>query len=473
MARWSALPAAFPLLMAAAANAGTFVADPAATSGPDYYVTLLAQLKPGDTLVLPAGTYRERLALSGLNGTAGGWITITGPETGPPAVITTDSNCCNDVQLGDTSYVAIKNLTIDSNSVAVDASIDGVNAKGGFTHDILIENNVITGVTYHQATVGIATHSTSWNWTIRGNTIVEAGTGMYLGNPDGSAPFINAVIEGNLFVDSIGYDTEIKYQNPYTLPAGLSPEPHKTIIRHNVWLKRRAQSSWPSDKIAGARPNLLVSGFPASGDGSQDMYEIYGNFFYDNRDGEALLQAAGRVAVHDNVFAGGTGAAIVFQNHDLPVMLAHVYNNTIYALPYGIRFSSAAQTESRVVGNLVFADMPILGPIGTTADNIVGPTSAAGNYVKSPSLVLGSMDFYPLPGATDGPALDLSAFSAETDYDRDFNGDTKGDRTSRGAYAGEGTNPGWALDAARKDIGQGLPPTGQVRPDPPTKLAAD
>ena len=40
----------------------------------------------------------------------------------------------------------------------------------------------------------------------------------------------------------------------------------------------------------GDRPNLLVDGFPDTGAGSSDLYEIYGNFFYHNPR-EALLQA--------------------------------------------------------------------------------------------------------------------------------------------------------------------------------------
>ena len=453
-------PLAFALFSVASAHADTYVANPDATSGPDYYLTLLGKLKPGDTLALPPGTYRERLDLSGVNGTAGAWITIAGPPSGSPAVVTTQSVCCNDVQLGDTSYVIVKNLTIDANSVAMDTSIDGINAKGGPTHDILIESNVIGGVSLHQATVGIATHSPSWNWTIRGNTIVEAGTGMYLGNSDGSAPFINGIIEGNLFVDSLGYDTEIKYQNSYARPNGLSDGPHTTIIRHNVFLKRRAQSSWPRDKVSGARPNLLVGGFPATGEGSQDMYEIYGNFFYENRDGEALLQASGRVAVHDNVFAGGTGPAVLFRNHDLPVAVAHVYNNTIYGAPVGIRFSSAARQESIVEGNLIFASRPLSGPIEAAGHNIVGTAAAARRYVRNPSLALGAMDFHPLQGATDGPPLSLSPFSAQRDYDRDFDGELKGEARSRGAYAGESSDAGWQLDATRKVLARGAGATG-------------
>jgi hypothetical protein len=454
------------ILAAGAAEARTLVADPGAVAGqPGYYRDLVVQLQPGDTLELPAGTYRDRLALSGLQGRADAWITISGPSSGAPAVITTASTCCNNVQLGNTWYVAIKNLTVDSNSDGVQAAIDGINAKDGMTHDILIENCILKGLSYDQLTVGIATRTTAWNWTIRRNTIQEAGTGMYLGNSDGSAPFVAGVIEGNLFVDTIGYNVEIKFQNAYTPPAGMPAGAHRTIIRNNVFVKRRAQSSWPllpdgSSRVAGARPNLLVGGFPGSGAGADDLYEIYGNFFYMNPD-ESLFQGSGRMTLHDNVFVGASGTAVSFQNHDLPLKLAHAYNNTVYGGDFGIRFGSAAPQGSAAVGNLVFAGNPISGTIADLRDNITGAVANAAAYVTHPSLVPGQMNFYPLPGQARGTPMSLSAFAGQTDYTLDFNGTSKADLLIRGAYAGEGTNPGWQLDVARK---QGGPSSGPALP---------
>jgi hypothetical protein len=75
--------------------------------------------------------------------------------------------------------------------------------------------------------------------------------------------------------------------------------------------------------------------------------------------------------------------------------------------------------------------------------------------VNQPSFVLGSMDFFPRPGRVTGPSLDLSKFTTETDYDRDFNGTPKSPFLFRGAYSGEGTNPGWVLRAEKKVGGPG------------------
>ena len=277
---------------------------------------------------------------------------------------------------------------------------------------------------------------------------------MYLGNSDGSCPFIAGIIENNLVVDTIGYNMEIKFQNPYVLVAGMPAGPNKTIVRNNVFIKRIGQSEWPpmpdgSSRVSGARPSLLVGGFPSSGPGSGDLYEIYANFFYANPD-EALLQASGRVAIHDNIFSAASDAAMRLQNHDLPLRLAYVYNNTIYGGPSGIRFGSAATEGDAVIGNLVFADAPIGGSITRQRDNLTASTANAAIYVKNPSFLLGSMDFYPLLGQCQGSVLDLTLFSSETDYDFDFNGAPKAARLYRGAYAGSGTNPGWRLSEEPK-----------------------
>ncbi|HEY3235256.1 MAG TPA: hypothetical protein VGJ84_11075, partial [Polyangiaceae bacterium] len=91
-------------------------------------------------------------------------------------------------------------------------------------------------------------------------------------------------------------------------------------------------------------------------------------------------------------------------------------------------------------------------------ENLVDLAGAAGAYVVNPSVVLGQMDFYPLVGKCQGPPLDLSAVSSELDYDRDFNWTTKGSFTFRGAYVGEGTNPGFQLAADVKPSGVGATP---------------
>ncbi len=471
--------AAWTILLVAAtvpatAESRTYVANPQATSGQaGYYRTLVGSLAPGDTLYLPSGVYMERLSLDGKNGTSSAWIVITGPESGPPATITTTSTCCNTVQLGGTSYVVLRNITIDSAGLS---AIDGINAKGNPTHDIVIENCTLIGQDNSQGTVAISTKSPAWRWTIRGNRIIQAGTGIYFGNSDGTQPFVSGIIEGNLFLNTIGYNMEIKNQLPYgaqAWAAQLPPEPHRTIIRNNVFIKEK--NDWAPGKVVGARPNLLVDPFPDTGVGSSDLYEIYGNFFYKNPN-EALMQATGRMTVHDNVFvASSTGqVAALFTDHNGPLKFAHVYNNTVYsASGGGFHFSVAPREGGIVRGNLIVTGGAALGgAVPTAGSNLVGSPTDGQAYFTAPSETLGQMDFYPAVSCAgcSGTPLDLAPFAGNTAFNLDFNGASKTDFRFRGAYAGSGANPGWRLQAGLKS--QGIIATDTLPPGPPINLRA-
>ena len=411
---------------------------------PSNYQTLLGTLQPGDTLVLAPGTY-TRLTVDGIHGEPDAWITVTGPVDGEPAVVVGES-CCNTVQLYDSSFVAITNLVIDVQGLYVDA----VNAKDSPSHHILIEGNIMQGFpTDEQQIVGVNTKTTVWNWTIRGNRILEAGTGIYLGNSDGSAPFIAGVVENNLVLNPMGYCMQSKHQNDYAAGPDMPQGPNQTIVRNNVFIKDDRES------LDGDRPSILVGGFPDAGPGADDTYHIYGNLIvYNPR--EALLQATGRLSVHDNIFVGASPsfAAIALAGHEgKSVKLAYVYNNTLFTPGTGIAFSQAAELDDAVVGNLVFAPTPTSGSIADLRDNLVASEAEAADYVAAPAVMLGAMDFYPLPGAVVGAPMDMAKFEGDPDFDRDYNGTAKGKFTFRGAYAGEGENPGCPLEAEIKDCG--------------------
>ncbi len=416
---------------------------------------LLSSLRPGDTLVLARGVYGP-LSLSQLNGKPNAWITIMGAESpeGTEAAIITGDPRCNTVEIRNSSYLAIARLRVDSGGQP--DSRFGISARGGtsnLVHDILIRDNVLIGQHASQQNDGISTKTPTWNWIIRGNKILGAGTGIYLGNSDGTDPFVAGVIEDNLVEDPIGYDMEIKYQNPRPPVPGMPTGPSTTIIRNNTFIK----GDGPSPD--GDRPNVLVGGFPSSGPGSHDLYQIYGNFFYHNPR-EALFQASGRVSIHDNLFVGGHIAAIVLKDQDLPLKFADVYNNTVYSSNRGILVDEPGRATTNVVGNLVFAAIPISGAITHQSGNLTDSLDKAEHYVNSPSFVLGLMSFYPLPDRVKGIRLDLSAFASDVDYSLDFNGIPKdrfsGKSVFHGAYAGEGVNPGWKVQAG-------------IKPEPPKK----
>ncbi|HEY1954465.1 MAG TPA: hypothetical protein VGH28_02615 [Polyangiaceae bacterium] len=424
--------------------------------------SILPTLAPGDTVHLAPGHYAH-FSIASLNGTSSAWITITS-DTPQAAIIDADPGpCCNTIDISQSSFVAIQNLMIDGHDV--DGAF-GVSAGGGVTasptHDIRIEGNVFVNHHGSQQHDAISTKTPTWGWIIRGNRITSAGTGLYLGNSDGSDPFVAGVIENNIVEFPIGYCMEIKFQNAWPSIAGMPTGATTTIIRGNTFVKNDDPSP------DGDRPNLLVGGFPASGPGSQNRYEIYGNTFAHNPR-ESLFQASGRVTVHDNVFVdAATTRAMLFQDHDLPLEQAYAYNNTLYDVGSGIVFGNAAPQGDGVAGNLIFSPSPISGPIQDQRDNLTDAVANAASYVVAPGDALGSFDFHPGAGACTGSAIDESKFANDTDYAVDFAGASKGTFTFRGAFAGgsadAGVDSGAGADASAGGdggaVGTGGPSSG-------------
>ena len=441
------------LTLASTASAATINASPS-----DYQAKTNG-LNPGDTLILAAGDYTNGLNISGLNGDADHWITIKGPAAGTATFKAKDGR--NTIEFINCSYVALEKVTVDGLNKADLHAISAKGSSANVVHHIRIEGCTIINHGGTQQTVGISTKTPTWGWVIRGNRITGAGTGLYLGNSNGAEPFIGGIIEGNLVEDPRGYCMEIKHQNARPAHAGIPTDEQHTIIRHNVWIKNSAHGP------DGDRPNVLVGHFPYAGNGQTDLYEFYGNVFFNNPY-EHLLQAEGRVAIHDNVFVGGSQSAMQLQNHNGTLDVAHVYCNTIYDCFRGIRFGSAAQVAHNVVGNAVFtrdnAANAIGGNLTNQSDNVTGTNADAAAVFKNPNATLGSMDFYPKAGQLQGGALDLSAFTSHADYDADFNSTSKGAKKFRGAYAGSGTNPGW-------QIARELKPTNPPNA-PPVAVAA-
>jgi hypothetical protein len=431
---------------------------------PSNYTQMLATLEPGDTLHLAAGTYAPTgstpLPLSNLKGTASQWITVTGPAAEPPTAVfrASPDGCCDIVEITNSSYLAIENLYIDGNHVS---GAFGISAKGGtsnLVHDIRVDGNTFVNIDddgdpadLGQQDDGISTKTPTWGWIIHGNQIIGAGTGMYLGNSDGSDPFVEGIIDDNLVDEPTGYCIEIKQQNPWPTVQGIPTQPTATLISNNVFIKKDHAAT-----TSGGRPQVLVDGFPTTGAGAQNHYEIYGNlFFHDDED--YLLQATGRAHVHDNIFVDDSMyGGVNFTDHDgYSVIDAIAYDNTVYGVGTGIAFSSAPSGIGFAVGNAIFATTAFSGSVATQIDNVTDTVANAGSYVVSPGLSLGAMNFYPKTGsALHGSVMDLSSVSSDTDYDLDFNG-TKKDFTYRGAYSGEGTNPGWPLGNGLKDGGPG------------------
>jgi hypothetical protein len=427
------------LIAAYGGCAGT-VAEQVIAANPTNYLSAVAALGPGDRLELAAGTYTNGLPVVDLSGEDDRCIVITGPASGPPAIFT-GRNCCNTVSIVDSSYVVVRNLTLDGLGLAG----DGVKAEGTaqFAHHITLENLIIVGHGADQQIVGINTKCPAWNWVVRRNVIDQAGTGMYFGNSNGADELANSLVEHNLITDTLGYNAQFKHQSGRATGLG-SPASGTTVIRHNVFSKA-SNAAGGGD----ARPNLLLGHWPLAGAGASDEYHVYGNFFFENATGsEALLQAEGNVGLYANLFYNSQGSAVLFQPHEDVPRKIRAFHNTVVASGTGIAVTGGDMSfEQRLVGNAVFASTPLAG--GIQADNVTDTFANAGSYLVDPSGTLPGMSLFPLVGALSGAPENTTGLGGFVDGDRDFDG-AQHPGTRRGAYTGVSSAPIWALALERK-----------------------
>lgn len=416
-------------------------------ANPSDYLTKLAALRAGDTLLLAPGNYGvdaqgsdtsnpPGLPVFNLNGSPSAPITITGPATGAMPVLMGRSTH-NTIRFERSSYIVVRRIVVDGRRLGG----AGVAAQD-VCHDITIEDCQFLRHDDDQQTVAISTTGqATWNWTVRRNLIDGAGTGIYFGNSDGTDPFVAGLIERNVFRNTIGYNMQIKRQAVWgTVPAGMPTGKTTTVIRHNVFSKTGSNGTG-----AFARPNLLVGDCPPSGPGSSNGYEIYGNFFYQNNT-EALFQGSGHIAFYDNLLVS-VGGGVNVQAHEGGVVRdVRIFHNTIVA-GSGISVSGgAAGFTQRVVGNAVFSNGTRIGLSGTGAsqtDNVQDTQANATGFLNNPLGAIGALNLYPKTGMLQG-TVDTAGLNVYTDWDKDFNG-TPRSTSYRGAYGGSGTNPGWTL----------------------------
>lgn len=392
---------------------------------PHNYLQILARLHPGDTLLLQPGHYAEGLPLHGLTGTVGMPIIISGPSNGPRPVFVARAGH-NTVSIVDSAYVTLRNLELDGRGELADAI--KAERHSSWAHHIVLENLYIHHHDADQQIVGISTKCPAWGWEIRHNIIENTGTGMYLGDSDGSAPFIGGLIEHNLIIDTVGYNLQIKHQGPRPADlAAMPPSPQRTVIRHNVFSKLHNGASGHA-----ARPNVLVGHFPVHGAGAGDEYIVYGNFFYQNPH-EALFQGEGNVALYNNVFVNTHGTALVMQpHHDVPRNI-WIFHNTVLAGNAGILVQGAVgNAVQSIFANAVFAEHPLNG--GVQQDNLAAPLVAAADYLSNPFALAGQLDMTPKSASLAGHGMDPSVFRSYPDSNRDYAGKLRR-QPVRGAYA--------------------------------------
>ncbi len=414
------------------------------------YSTKLFALIAGDTLALAAGSYTGNLALNNLKGTYLDPIVIMGQANW--TTIFQAQSCCNTVSITQCAYLVIRDLQLDGLNVPVDA-IKGEGTTGNWAHHITLENLSIVNYGNNQQIVGISTKCPAWNWVIRYNKIIDAGTGMYLGNSDGSKPFVNGIIENNFISNTLGYNIEIKHQLDTVRDDVVGTMVNgKTIIRHNVFSKELNGSPGAS-----ARPNLLVGGFPLNGWGKNDYYEIYGNFFWQNPN-EALFQGTGNIIFYNNILVNhsdpsGMRAVYFTAQNGVQPQNIKVFHNTIYAANSsgGIRiYNPSGFYKQKCYGNAVFAAQGITN-FRDSGNNILETFANAGNYFNSPNAVILNLNLYPKIGKLTGNICVDTAYNKFADFNKDFNGDLF-NWIYRGAYSGAGTNSGWKLQLDRMPL---------------------
>ncbi|MHB1094154.1 right-handed parallel beta-helix repeat-containing protein [Thiobacillus sp.] len=342
--------------------AGTATATDYRANAQDYR-DYVRRLQPGDRLLLAPGDYLHGLPLRNLSGLADQPIIIEAAQPGDaPHFIARPG--ANTVSLADVRYLVLRHLELDGRNQPVDA----VKAEGHshYADFITLDHLYIHDHAASQQNVGISTKCPAFGWVIRGNRIERVGTGLYLGDADGSDPFVGGLIEANRISHTLGYNLQIKHQA--SRPAG-HVDRHDTVIRYNVFSK---QDALPGPQ---ARPNVLLGHVPLSGAGSRDRYLVYGNLFLHNPS-EALMQAEGRVALYDNVFINSEGDAIHIQPHnDVPRDMV-IFSNTVLASGTGIQVRRAAESpyRQRVIANVVAAAAPLRD--GEAAYNLISPYRA-------------------------------------------------------------------------------------------------
>lgn len=413
-------------------------------AGPADFRTYLSDLESGDTLYLAPGIYTQSLRIVDLSGNEQHPILISG-QPGQPKPVFLGNSCCNTISLTRSAFVHIRDIICDGQDVAGIDALKAEGSQGNWTHHIEVEGLELYGYGADQQNVGISTKCPSWNWWIHHNIIDAAGTGFYLGNSDGNQPFVNGLIEYNLVMNTLGYNGQVKHQNTGTRDLSLGmPAEGVTSIRYNVFSKAANASTGSL-----ARPNLLVGNFPATGPGSSDHYEIYGNFFFQNPV-EALFQGTGNIGFYHNVLfnnAGGWGVSVQTHEGFQPRAIDIFFNTVVVDGQPGISISGVNSAfMQRVWGNAVFSMNPLSG--GSQLQNITAAYSQVSAYLTHPSLPLNGMDLTPDANALDITGIDLSTFSKYQAAEYDFDGKKRPGRVA-GAYSGE--LPLWPLQMMRRD----------------------
>lgn len=379
-------------------------------------------LRPGDTLIVHAGTYQHSgyLAIT-VRGTTSEPAQIRGADGETTPIIELTASGQNVINIDGATHLTLSNLEITGNGLG---GADGVNMRGSPSH-ITLQNLVI-----HNISVGINFRSSMNNIVVRHNHIYDTndtGEGIYVGCHDGSCAVSDSIIENNWIHDTTNADQgdgiEIKRGS------------HSNIIRDNVI----HDTKYPCIILYGTDGN------------PRNVVER--NVMWNCAD--AAIQVAADTVLRNNILISDTGRGFASVPHAGvdPNNLEFVHNTVIGGSPclYTRDWSNKA--------GMIFANNAVYCASGNYSFNRLANVAVSGNiFVPMPSGISAnenskgrslSLDFVDPKNRNFYPTADSALLTAgKTAFiaQDDFNRTARSSDTGVGAYIWNGANnPGWIV----------------------------
>ena len=414
--------AVFLALLAAGARGAVYHAYP----GDDLDV-LASALSAGDTLLLHEGTYSQDMDISGVNGSAGAWITITAAPGEHPR-INGRSGSLNGINIGNSSYLRISDIEV------IYAS-DGIKFTAGtVSHHVVIENCHVHAC----FNVGISSQADEASYVEVRNCEVDDcnSCGFYLGYDAGRIVHHWTVSRCHVHDTSgtsLGYGLQIK---PYSYANVV-----EDCVFHDVAGATRAGIAVYFTDRAGGEENVVrrnvIWNVPRNG----------------ASDTTPAIWACADARIENNIaFDCGMGFHTNSWNGHA-VSGLRVVNNTFYnCLSEGLYMSDGSGNYA--CNNAVYG-CAIRQAAGWVVSGNLSAAGAAGVFVRT---TFGEAGFlYP---AAASPLLDAATAGYAPGVDFDTTPRPQGSGPDVGAYercpAGL---PGWQIQAGFKEVVPGGPDT--------------
>ncbi len=450
------------LLCAAPASAKTYRATTV-----DELKTMNNALVAGDSLAIAPGNYDLSSLYLTKKGTADKWIIVQGE---PGAVLRSNSDCCNLVQVEGAAYVSFGGveLTLKDNN----PGIDGIHYSAQYSHHIRMHDLKIHDLTGNG--ISMFPDSASDIELLNSEIANIEGSGLYWGYP-GRNIIHDVLIQGNYI---------------HHCPKNPATETDYGIQWKGWGYRARILNNVLHDVGGTTRSGLIVyyGKKPLAGDDPKDVNVVAGNVLWNCRSEGITVMSDARIE-NNIVFDAGTGINI--QNYNDESFSGNsasenltVRNNTVYRCRnrcFGISGWGDNATTNAFTGNAAYQESvghtAIIGNVGKGSasgnvtfgiSSLTGTlTGALGDFVKVTAVgTVPALDFYPAATSPLRDALDASLCAAD-----DFNGTKRpqGKSCDAGAYeAGAAGNPGWGLKAGFKN-GAGSAPVRARAPRAPGK----